>query len=558
MYVTRTEMIQFMDCIRYYLLTRINMIILSEARTKTDSGCGLKNEAVKQRGIPSEERQDQSMTSSTARSRVNIPTPETKTNTVDSGGDNLPKRSISSSPRPISNTVIAPSNRTSTKSMEHAAREMRPSCSSPISGQSCAKRVNNGQVYSFTTAEDDQFTFEFERGGSGPPFSIQKAQDVYPTVTTSENFMCIKTVSSIDPAAESGRIKSGDVILEVNGRSVKGLDLSKTETTLWAAGVHVNMLLCRPNHLMCRPKQLPTGPMIPKKPERTTVLPISKKKEPNLIGQTSNPTSALQVEQQPYCIASYHQHGEKCESDVREREHHETAGSVTDKSHSDLLDQKPVDTVERQKYPYQRDTIGEKQQDVIHKQEGQSGPNMMRENSKHLNTINTLSNPDDTNNTPSNPANTNNTPSDPAHTNKTPSRPVATSNTPSGSVATTNKTPSGSVATSNTPSDSVATSNTPSDPTDTNNTPAGYRSTGPNAQGPNHKSKTKNGRPANLAEHEDIDENGEMYNVPIGSGQRENEPCNGDNQLMAIPEQLPTGTNRCTADYMPNDTVPAN
>ncbi|XP_069124056.1 tyrosine-protein phosphatase non-receptor type 13-like isoform X2 [Argopecten irradians] len=178
---------------------------------------------------------------------------------IEQDGTSLPRKSSSSksSPRPVSGSVVRPAVRTSKKSMDLNVSEARPPQTSLTDSKSDAKTAEldkeGSQIYSFDTAEE-QFTVDLERGSSGLGFSVQNARDLYPTPNTSDNYLCIKKVFPIGPAAESGRIQTGDVILEVNERSVKGLSLPATLATLRAAAAHVTLL-------MWRPKQRPSGPV---------------------------------------------------------------------------------------------------------------------------------------------------------------------------------------------------------------------------------------------------------------------------------------------------------
>jgi len=68
------------------------------------------------------------------------------------------------------------------------------------------------------------FDVDLKRGSTGLGFSVQGGQDVSPS-DPSHGIICIKKIFPIGPAAESKKLQPGDVILEVNQQSVKGLTL---------------------------------------------------------------------------------------------------------------------------------------------------------------------------------------------------------------------------------------------------------------------------------------------------------------------------------------------
>lgn len=72
---------------------------------------------------------------------------------------------------------------------------------------------------------DNQYSVDLERGRGGLGFSVESGGDRHPKDHPTDKVLCIKKVFAIGPAADSRKIRQGDVILEVNGRSVKGLTL---------------------------------------------------------------------------------------------------------------------------------------------------------------------------------------------------------------------------------------------------------------------------------------------------------------------------------------------
>ncbi|XP_013396442.1 tyrosine-protein phosphatase non-receptor type 13 [Lingula anatina] len=89
------------------------------------------------------------------------------------------------------------------------------------------------------------------KGSSGLGFSVLGGRGAHPT----DPVRCIvrvRKVFPLGPAAASGRLEVGDVILEVNGTKVRGLTHGETVTLLRTAPSDVKLLICRPS-----PTQLP-------------------------------------------------------------------------------------------------------------------------------------------------------------------------------------------------------------------------------------------------------------------------------------------------------------
>ncbi|OXB65976.1 hypothetical protein ASZ78_006631, partial [Callipepla squamata] len=98
--------------------------------------------------------------------------------------------------------------------------------------------------YSFATAEN---TFEVKllKNSSGLGFSFCREDNPTPEKLGS-TIVRVKKLFPGQPAAESGQIDIGDVILKVNGASLKGLSQQEVISTLRGTSPEVSLLLCRP------------------------------------------------------------------------------------------------------------------------------------------------------------------------------------------------------------------------------------------------------------------------------------------------------------------------
>ncbi|NXJ04685.1 PTN13 phosphatase, partial [Odontophorus gujanensis] len=98
--------------------------------------------------------------------------------------------------------------------------------------------------YSFVTAEN---TFEVKllKNSSGLGFSFCREDNPTPEQLGS-TIVRVKKLFPGQPAAESGQIDIGDVILKVNGASLKGLSQQEVISTLRGTSPEVSLLLCRP------------------------------------------------------------------------------------------------------------------------------------------------------------------------------------------------------------------------------------------------------------------------------------------------------------------------
>ncbi|XP_075277317.1 tyrosine-protein phosphatase non-receptor type 13 isoform X1 [Opisthocomus hoazin] len=125
-----------------------------------------------------------------------------------------------------------------------------PQCTPPNQSGQCepqekpATKTTNARDYSFVTAEN---TFEVKllKNSSGLGFSFCREDNLTPEQLGS-TIVRVKKLFPGQPAAESGQIEIGDVILKVNGASLKGLSQQEVISALRGTSPEVSLLLCRP------------------------------------------------------------------------------------------------------------------------------------------------------------------------------------------------------------------------------------------------------------------------------------------------------------------------
>ncbi|XP_077033116.1 tyrosine-protein phosphatase non-receptor type 13 isoform X4 [Agelaius phoeniceus] len=125
-----------------------------------------------------------------------------------------------------------------------------PQCTLPNQVGQCepqekpATDSSNAKDYSFVTAEN---TFEVKllKNSSGLGFSFCREDNLTPEQLGS-TIVRVKKLFPGQPAAESGQIEIGDVILKVNGASLKGLSQQEVISALRGTSPEVSLLLCRP------------------------------------------------------------------------------------------------------------------------------------------------------------------------------------------------------------------------------------------------------------------------------------------------------------------------
>ncbi|XP_048796912.1 tyrosine-protein phosphatase non-receptor type 13 isoform X6 [Lagopus muta] len=135
-------------------------------------------------------------------------------------------------------------------SVAKAHAPVTPQCTPPNLVGPCepqekpATRATNTKDYSFVTAEN---TFEVKllKNSSGLGFSFCREDNPTPEQLGS-TIVRVKKLFPGQPAAESGQIDIGDVILKVNGASLKGLSQQEVISALRGTSPEVSLLLCRP------------------------------------------------------------------------------------------------------------------------------------------------------------------------------------------------------------------------------------------------------------------------------------------------------------------------
>ncbi|XP_051533072.1 tyrosine-protein phosphatase non-receptor type 13 isoform X2 [Myxocyprinus asiaticus] len=102
----------------------------------------------------------------------------------------------------------------------------------------------NKAEYNFITP-DNTFEVGLLKNTSGLGFSFSREENV-PGEPVGSSMVRVKKLFPGQPAAESGHIQVGDVILRVNQTSLKGLSQHEVISALRGTGQEVTLLLCRP------------------------------------------------------------------------------------------------------------------------------------------------------------------------------------------------------------------------------------------------------------------------------------------------------------------------
>ncbi|XP_074922230.1 tyrosine-protein phosphatase non-receptor type 13 isoform X3 [Chelonoidis abingdonii] len=106
------------------------------------------------------------------------------------------------------------------------------------------EKMTNTKDYNFVT-EDNTFEVKLLKNTSGLGFSFCREDNLTPEQLGS-SIVRVKKLFPGQPAAESGQIEVGDVILKVNGASLKGLSQQEVISALRGTSPEVSLLLCRP------------------------------------------------------------------------------------------------------------------------------------------------------------------------------------------------------------------------------------------------------------------------------------------------------------------------
>uniref|UniRef100_A0A8D2DD85 Tyrosine-protein phosphatase non-receptor type 13 n=1 Tax=Sciurus vulgaris TaxID=55149 RepID=A0A8D2DD85_SCIVU len=136
----------------------------------------------------------------------------------------------------------------SSASKEHVP--VTPQCTLPyqdVQGQApekMMKKTTHVKDYSFVT-EENTFEVKLFKNSSGLGFSFSREDNLIPEQMNA-SIVRVKKLFPGQPAAESGKIDVGDVILKVNGASLKGLSQQEVISALRGTAPEVSLLLCRP------------------------------------------------------------------------------------------------------------------------------------------------------------------------------------------------------------------------------------------------------------------------------------------------------------------------
>nr|XP_021558063.1 tyrosine-protein phosphatase non-receptor type 13 isoform X7 [Neomonachus schauinslandi] len=107
------------------------------------------------------------------------------------------------------------------------------------------KKMTHVKDYSFVT-EENTFEVKLFKNSSGLGFSFSREDSLIPEQMNA-SIVRVKKLFPGQPAAESGKIDVGDVILKVNGASLKGLSQQEVISALRGTSPEVSLLLCRPS-----------------------------------------------------------------------------------------------------------------------------------------------------------------------------------------------------------------------------------------------------------------------------------------------------------------------
>ncbi|XP_072611789.1 tyrosine-protein phosphatase non-receptor type 13 isoform X16 [Vulpes vulpes] len=107
------------------------------------------------------------------------------------------------------------------------------------------KKMIHVKDYSFVT-EENTFEVKLFKNSSGLGFSFSREDSLIPEQMNA-SIVRVKKLFPGQPAAESGKIDVGDVILKVNGASLKGLSQQEVISALRGTSPEVSLLLCRPS-----------------------------------------------------------------------------------------------------------------------------------------------------------------------------------------------------------------------------------------------------------------------------------------------------------------------
>uniref|UniRef100_A0A1A7WAN9 Protein tyrosine phosphatase, non-receptor type 13 n=3 Tax=Iconisemion striatum TaxID=60296 RepID=A0A1A7WAN9_9TELE len=142
-------------------------------------------------------------------------------------------------------------------------------------GKASHLESNEKPEYSFVS-KDNVFEVCLLKNTSGLGFSFSREEHV-PDEPAGSSMVRVKKLFPGQPAAESGRIEVGDVILRVNQTPLKGLSQHEVISALRGTGQEVALLLCRPEPGVLQ--EMNTSAVTPKPSPRKGILNLA---EPSL------------------------------------------------------------------------------------------------------------------------------------------------------------------------------------------------------------------------------------------------------------------------------------
>ncbi|XP_029921102.1 tyrosine-protein phosphatase non-receptor type 13 isoform X2 [Myripristis murdjan] len=140
--------------------------------------------------------------------------------------------------------------------------------------------------YSFIT-QDNVFEVCLLKNTSGLGFSFSREENI-PDEPPGSSMVRVKKLFPGQPAAESGRISVGDVILRVNQTSLKGLSQHEVISALRGTGQEVTLLLCRPEHGVL--PELDTSALTPMPSPRKE--PVTQTEPSVILARTTSPSGS--------------------------------------------------------------------------------------------------------------------------------------------------------------------------------------------------------------------------------------------------------------------------
>ncbi|KAM5271776.1 tyrosine-protein phosphatase non-receptor type 13 [Ctenodactylus gundi] len=188
-----------------------------------------------------------------------------------------------------------------------------------VQGQAAEKIVTKTtqvEDYSFVT-EENTFEVTLFKNSSGLGFSFSREDNLLPDQMNA-SIVRVKKLFPGQPAAESGKIEVGDVILKVNGASLKGLSQQEVISALRGTAPEVCLLLCRP----------PPGVL----PEIDTALLTPLHSPVQVLPNSQDPSQPSSVEQGTSSDENevFDKNKKQCKSPSRKDSYSDSSGSGED------------------------------------------------------------------------------------------------------------------------------------------------------------------------------------------------------------------------------------